>query len=434
MKTMKKLICLFLSMTLLIGGVLAVRAQNGVVSAPTPITALTTHCRWAVRCGSSYRNAPSIPTLAGDFLAVMSGKNLLKLDTKTGGIVQTAAMSETPSFSTVAPTYENGIVYCPLDDGTVEAFDFSSMEKLWSYHDERGGQSLTTVVYDDGCVYTGFWNNDDEPAAFVCLDASTGELLWRTEQIGGFYWASCAVDGDFVVFGRDDGTVFDDGDSELFAFDKKTGEIADRLPVIGDVRSAVVKSEENGRLYVVTKGGFLYSFVLSDGEFADVRSVSLGGASTCAPVICRNRLYVGVQDTVTGGHILVADADSLAEIYRAQTPGYPQNQALLTTAYGDTVYLYSTYNANPGGIVMLSDRAGQTEPHVKELFVPESGQTAFCISTVSADADGTLYYKNDSGVIFALENDHSLHTIVAFLRQFFEKLLTMIRSLRTIAS
>lgn len=431
---MKKLLCIFLSMVLLSGGILAVRAQNGVVSSLTPITSLTTRCRWAIRYGSSYRDAPSIPTVAGDFLAVMSGKNLLKLDTKTGETVQTAAMSETPSFSTVAPTAENGVVYCPIDDGTVEAFDFFSMEKLWSYRDERGGQSLTTVVYDDGHVYTGFWNNDDEPAAFVCLDASTGELLWRTEQIGGFYWASCAVDGDFVVFGRDDGTVFDDGDSELFAVNKKTGEITDRLSVIGDVRSAVVKSEENGRLYFVTKGGFLYSFVLSDGGFADVRSVSLGGASTCAPVICRNRLYVGVQDTVTGGHILVADADSLTEIYRAQTPGYPQNQALLTTAYGDTVYLYSTYNANPGGIVMLSDRAGQTEPHVKELFVPESGQTAFCISTVSADADGTLYYKNDSGVIFALENDHSLHTIAAFLRQFFEKLLTLRESLRTIAS
>ena len=431
---MKKLFCLFLSVTLLIGCVFAVRAQNGVVSSLTPITTLTTHCRWAVRCGTSYRDAPSIPVVAGDDLAVMSGKKLLKLDTKTGETMQAAAMSETPSFSTVAPTCENGVVYCPLDDGTVEAFDFSSMEKLWSYRDALGGQSLTTVVYDDGRVYTGFWNNDDEPAAYVCLDALTGELLWRTEQSGGFYWASCAVDGDSVVFGRDDGTVFDDGDSELFAVNKQTGEITDRLSVTGDVRSAVVKSEENGRLYVVTKGGFLYSFSLADGKFSDVRSVLLGGASTCAPVIYRSRLYVGVQDTVTGGHILVADADSLTEIYRAQTPGYPQNQALLTMAYGDTVYLYATYNANSGGIVMLSDRAGQTEMHVKELFVPESGQTGYCISTVSADRDGTLYYKNDSGVIFALENDHSFYTIAAFLRQFFEKLLTLRESLSTIAS
>ena len=100
--------------------------------------------------------------------------------------------------------------------------------------------------------------------------------------------------------------------------------------------------------------------------------------------------------------------------YNVSIPGYPQAAPLLSTAYenqdynGDgqadgRVYLYFTYNAKPGGIYMLSDEPGQTSGTAVELFRPASDQQEYCISTICADREGTLYYKNDSNYLMALE-------------------------------
>ena len=96
--------------------------------------------------------------------------------------------------------------------------------------------------------------------------------------------------------------------------------------------------------------------------------------------------------------------------------GYPQAGATLSTAYenedynGDgkpdgRVYLYFTYNIPPGGIYFLSDEPGQTEGKAEDLFVPEKKQQQYCISTICADSDGTLYYKNDSGYLMAISSN-----------------------------
>ena len=399
----------------------------GVTSGPTPVSAETTRVKWSVRFGTSYRDAPSVPADADGYLAVMMGKRLLKVSTADGSIVSEAGMSASPGLGYVAPTFQDGIVYCPLLGAVVEAFDFSSMTKLWSYTDALGGQSLTSVVYSDGLVFTGFWNNDDETAAYVCLDALTGELKWRIERGGGFYWAACAPIGDYVVFGGDDGTVYDDRQSEILAVKKSTGEISDSKTVTGDVRSAVTYNDANGRVYFVTKAGYLYSASFRDGKLSDLKEMYLGGASTATPVIYNGRVYVGVQSSARQGKIAVIDSETLHIIYTADMPGYPQNCVLLSSFYGDTAYIYTTYNAPPGGIMMMTDAAGQTVPSVSALFTPSDSQVNYSISPIIADSDGTLYYKNDSGYIFALENTSETDAARGILEKLYRLLLTILR-------
>lgn len=99
-------------------------------------------------------------------------------------------------------------------------------------------------------------------------------------------------------------------------------------------------------------------------------------------------------------------------IYKASTPGYPQAGPLVSTAFENStgkVYVYTTYNNNPGGIYIIEDSAGQTEPSANNgnLYVPETYQN-FCISTICADSEGTLYYKNDSGALIAVKSTAKL--------------------------
>ena len=62
-------------------------------------------------------------------------------------------------------------------------------------------------------------------------------------------------------------------------------------------------------------------------------------------------------------------------------------------------------NAYPGGIYMLEDSPGQTEGMAEEIFTPDTDQQQYSISTLCVDRDGTIYYKNDSNYLMAIEKN-----------------------------
>ncbi len=431
MKILKKMLSVILSVVLCFSAVFALAAESGagsrIASAKTPVSASQANLKWSIRLGKSYKDAPAPPIAVGDTLIVMSGKKLYKMSKETGKIIDTAAMDDTPSYSYTSPTYADGVIYCPLDNATVQAFDYETMTSLWVYHDPLGGQSLTEIVYDGGFLYTGFWNDEDADANYVCLNAEdeyktkTNEeksAVWTYTHKGGFYWAKCAVIGSRVIFGCDDGTVEADGKSLLISADKKSGNIKQTVEIKGDQRSGITYYD--GRIYFTTKAGLLYSVGVKSGGsliVSDVKSLSLGGASTSTPVIYSGRLYVGVQGNGFGkGTLAVIDSANMKKIYSATLNGYPQNTVLLSTAYESEdgkVYIYSTYNASPGGITVLSDASGQLSAKSEELFVPSGSMANFCICSVIADDDGTLFYKNDSGYIFAVENTENQTTDIS---------------------
>ena len=431
MKIFKKILSATLSVVLCFSAVSALAAESGagsrITSAKTPVSASQANLKWSIRLGKSYKDAPAPPIAVGDTLIVMSGKTLYKMSKETGKIIDTAAMEDTPSYSYTSPAYADGVIYCPLDNATVQAFDYETMTSLWVYHDPLGGQSLTEIVYDDGFLYTGFWNDEDADANYVCLNAEdedktkTNEeksAVWTYAHKGGFYWAKCAVIGSRVIFGSDDGTVEADGKSLLISADKKSGNIKQTIEIKGDQRSGITYYD--GRAYFTTKAGLLYSVGVKKGGsliVSDVKMLSLGGASTSTPVIYSGRIYVGVQGSGFGkGTLAVIDSANMKKIYSATLGGYPQNTVLLSTAYeseSGKVYIYSTYNASPGGITVLSDAPGQLSAKPEELFVPGGSMANFCICSVIADDDGTLFYKNDSGYIFAVENTEKQKTDIS---------------------
>lgn len=444
MKKTVKLLSVLLAAIIILSPVYAVAAgvaESGVTNVQTPVSSDGARLLWSRKFGSSYKNAPSTMAVVGSTLVVMSGKKMYKLHTESGETLGCADMTEPPSFGYTPPAVYDGVIYCPLENGTIQAFDYETLDFLWVYRDSLGGQSLSPIMYSDGCIYTGFWNDEDEYANFVCIDTENGADTngnaektgrWSYKSKGGFYWAGCAFSGDYVIVGTDDGTLYSNKPSRLMCFDKKSGQVCDTLDIIGDQRSGITANGD--MLYFVTKAGYLYGVRFENGSFdkKNVKRMMLGGASTSTPVIYGRLLFVGVQGAnMREGTVKAVGLDTFGTVSSASANGYPQNAVLISDAYlnsSDRLYVYSTYNAPPGGIDVFTFSSDGKFLERTELFVPPDGMTEYCISSIVCDENGTLFYKNDSGSIFAVgKRSYAERSFFALLRRLMKMILTCLR-------
>lgn len=391
-------------------------AEAAQTSSKTP--AFTSELLFSKQFGSNFRNSPTTPVVVDDTLIVVSGQKLYKLNAKTGDVISSMTLESKSPYAVVPPLYVNGVVYVQIYSGIVQAVDYDTMKSLWIYNDELGGQALCPITYSDGFIYTGFWNKETEYANFVCLSATDEntkseneekKATWTYKALGGFYWAGACVYGDYIIFGKDDGQDESEADSEILCLDKKSGKKISSLKTKGDIRSSVVYCDETDSFYVSGKSGYVLKFSLnSSGKLCNEKYFYADGEITSSPVIYNGRLYVGASKEKIG-EFIVLDAEKMTKIYSADMLGYPQSTALVSTGYekkNGKVYIYMTYNKNPGGITVFEDRAGQSEAVQRELFEPQGSCAQYCLSSVVASVDGTLYYQNDSGYIFAVNDSH----------------------------
>jgi outer membrane protein assembly factor BamB len=388
---MKRPVSVLICVLVLIGMLFAPCSALVTTAAP-PLKADDAQLLWKYVPGTDYLDAPSVPVYFEDKVYVMHHKSIDCLNASTGNVEKTGVMTASPSYAIVPVLCTDDMVYCPLGDGTVQAFARDTLISRWVYTDPLGGQALTDIVTDGTHVFTGFWNDEAEDAAFVCLDAATGTCLWRVTRRGGFYFAPCLVVGDTVLLGGDNGTG-GDGDGQLLCLDKATGETLDALTFSGDNRSAIVAYAD--ACYFTTKAGKLYKVRLQDGKLTLDKTVDLPGASTAAPIGYGGKLYLGVQKG-SAGAVLTLDADTLQTLQTVPVAGYPQAEMLLVD--GASPRLILTCNTPPGALYTLDPAAGSVEV----LYTPEKGSRNYCISSVQVMPDGTLLYKNDSGAVFAV--------------------------------
>lgn len=372
----------------------------GAAAPDTPTDPAHTILRWSLQLGKSYADAPSVPAYADGCIYITSKTTLYKLDAADGSILQTAATAADNGYATKPVCIADGTVFCPLEDGTVQAFDAQTLAPLWTAVAPHGGQPVTEIVYAAGCVYTGFWNDVAEDADFVCLDAATGALRWSVTRVGGFYGSGAAVENGRVYFGGDTGTGLADGKGRFECRDAATGQLLDSLTVSGDVRCTPALDAHT--LYFPTKAGLLYKVELTrSGTFYQAQTLELGGASTATPALADGKLYLGVQASGFGGVLAVIDIARFALLRTVETPGYPAC-APLALAQGDgKANVYFTCNTPPGALYLVTDGPDAADAAVT-LFTPPEGARNYCLSPVAPGDDGTLFYKNDSGYVFAV--------------------------------
>lgn len=409
--------------------------NNGITGTSTPTDASSAVQKWATRIGVGWEAAVTPPLILGNYLYVASGQFIYRLDKNTGDIVATSEqLAGNMVYAMIPLTYAEGMLFAQIGGGQIQAVSASSLKSIW-VSESLGGQTLSPITYKDGYIYTGTWNSETTAGSYFCLsvtdeDPSKGDEIkyctWKYNHKGGFYWAGSYASGDYLVFGSDDGAKEGNytNSAILYSVNTHTGILLDKLTGLnGDIRSTVVYND--GYVYFTTKGGSLYRVAMNaDGTFGRVDSYDLGGMATAAPIVYKGRIYVGVcgqgdRFGADGGHhfdVLKESSAGITLAYEVPIPGYPQAAPLLSTAYenqdfnGDgtadgRVYLYFTYNALPGGLYMLADEPGQTSGTAQELFRPSGDQQQYCISTICADRDGTLYYKNDSNYLMAIETN-----------------------------
>lgn len=423
--------------------------NNGVISAKTPTLRDNAVLSWAVKLGDGFNSgAVSCPILVEqdgvEYLIVYQGKTIYKVDALTGTVVAAGEMAGTSSFAINSPTFGDGMLFVALQGGQVQAFDAATLESLWLYRDPLAkvtSQPNCPITYDNGYVYTGFWNKETEDGNFVCLSATDEDptrtdeeklARWTYTAKGGYYWAGAYVCGDYLLVGADDGNDgYSSQTGKLLCLDPATGERMDEISTLhGDVRSSIAKAGE--RFYFTSKGGYFYSVSVSRTEtgwaLTELWELALennGGGipmSTSTPVVYNGRAYVGVSGSsqfanYSGHNITVIDLDHREIAYRVETKGYPQTSGLLTTGYMEEdgyVYVYFIENCTPGTVRVLRDRPRQTtaDPVDSEnggeaayaLFTPVGAQAQYAICSPIADQYGTLYFKNDSGWLMALSS------------------------------
>ena len=421
--------------------------NNGVTDAKTPTSAETAELYWAtsVATGGQANGAPGTPIIVNGELYTYSGKELLRLDSETGEVLARGEMQGSSSFAITPPAYAEGMIFVALGGGKVQAFNALTLESLWLYTDSLGietgsNQPNCPITYSNGCIYTGFWNSEEAAAHMVCLTITDEDPsqpleakmpLWVRTQSGGFYWAGTLATDNYVLVGTEDGEKGNESQtSSLLSLNPISGALLDSIDGLnGDVRSTVSYDVATDSYYFTSSNGSFYSVkVKENGRFVSdsLKEINLGGRSVSTPVIHNGRAYVGVQGAAQfkmydGHHIAVIDLATWSTAYTANTKGFPQTSGLLTTGYGDEVYVYFADNYTPGSLRVIRDKPGQTKlaDPVSEtytsggkritvdncapvLFTPQGNLAQYCIASPVADKDGTIYMKNDSNHIFAI--------------------------------
>lgn len=411
----------------------------GITNAKTPYAPEDTELLWAVKHGTGWAAAPGSPIMVDGDIYTYSGSTIRRLNSMTGEVVTEGTMVDKSSYSIVPMTYGDGMVFVGLSGGKIQAFNAKTLESLWVYTDELGGQPNCPITYKDGYIYAGFWNSEDRNANFACINtvdedhASTTEAKyasWTYTRAGGFYWAGAYVTDKLAIVGTDDGAGgYDTNGAALLVFDRFTGEKLDAHEGIrGDLRSNVSHDPQSDRVFFTTKGGILGNAQIDwdTGKILDYKEVVIKDAqgnanamSTCTPSVYNGRIYIGVAGTsqfgANSGHgIAVYNLNgdgSMTQAYVYAIVGYPQTSAMVSTAYSaedGSVYIYLPYNYTPGGISVLKDKPGQTAPVTttgsgySEVFTPAGSLAQYCICSTIADQYGTIYYKNDSCYMMAI--------------------------------
>lgn len=396
-----------------------------ITDARTPTGAETTVAKWVKQVATGYTNSPSVQIIVDNALITMTtGKQILKLDLQTGETLASGTLTAATNWGYTPPTYADGLIFCPLSGGTVEAVDAKTLESVWVFTDALGGQALSAITYSDGYLYTGFWNGEAKDANYVCVNSADGSLVWSKTVTGGFYWAGSVAVGDTLIVGTDDGASGYTGDSHLLALNIKDGAVISDLTLTGcgDQRSAIAYSEEYGRVYFTTKNGYLCSARLdaASGGLSDLISVKQASQSTSTPIVYGDKVYFcagsGVSSGTGGaGNFVAADAETLEQLYAVALLAYPQGSALMSTAYYETegrLYFYTTYNGKPGGLSLIKVDPSQDTAEGAELIeiYDAAGHEQFCITSPICGRDGTIYYKNDSGCVFAVGTNNAYLT------------------------
>ena len=402
-------------------------SADKVTEAPVPTK--DAEAKWVatLKSSSEWNTSVSDPLLVGDFVYIAVGSKLYKMDVDTGKTVESGEAALAAAIdSTSRMVYVNGLILVPLSSGRLQALTVDTLSTKWVTDALPNGtqgnqQSISSVTVRDGYAYFGSadadWSNS-YGGYLLCVRLTDGQVMWNKANGNsvGYYWSGMVFTGSYGVIADDSGTVS--------VIDPATGDVVSTLKVADRVRSTVVA--DGSTLYVASNDGVLHKLaVAADGTLSEVSSVKFGASSTSTPVLANGKIVVGgtTEDFFKGGYqgkyeyhygqIAVIDAATMTventvckadgsyiRQYGYDAGGDVKSQPIVSVQDGQT-YVYFTSNNNPGGIYRY--RVGDEEAEL--LYTPDTANQNYCMSSISVGSDGSLYYTNDSGKLFAIKGN-----------------------------
>lgn len=385
------------------------------------------HAQWILppETIGTYPSVVSHQVISGDYVYFVRGNTLYKAQRATGEIVGQATLDSTLSHTT-RPLVVNGLVVVATDDGHLTAFSLDSLERVWRSEDLSGAsayQTLATLTasHDGTSVVTGFTQMQSGKGSrgdFVCVDLTDGSIKWalrgsEEQKSSGYCGSGAAAAGSDFIVGNESGDVV--------LLDGKTGSVKSKLNLGSSVRAGVISYQVNsetgdGTYSTVTHDGTLHVFEKCGSELVARGSVKFAGSSSSTPTIAGGKAFVGgmvdLEDKGQSGVLSVINLDTL-KIERTVHAGEGEvNGAPLVSQQGEKTYVYFTVNDPVGGVWRYvlgdSDVSGQNTSDrdaLTHIYVPEDAYKNFGTSPVICDAQGNLYYTNNSGALFSLTAD-----------------------------
>lgn len=312
--------------------------------------------------------------------------------------------------STCRMAYTDGVIVIPLSNGRLQGVSATEMKTLWvSGAIASGAQNISTVTASGGMVFTGTANSLDSSynaatGTFFGINAITGERVWANEEANtGFYWSGACKVGSVLLYGNDAGV--------LTAVDPATGKTVSTLKLSSAIRSTVISNSAETEAYVTTNDGTLHKIsVAPNGSLSELDTASFANKSTSTATLFQGNLFVGGGAADYTGTLSVVDAATMQIKHSVSLPFEAKSAPLVAKAADGNTYAYFTCNGaetNASGELTSGGGAWvyclETNTATK-LFEATGDMANWCTKSIVMGPDGTLYWTNDSGTLFALAN------------------------------
>ena len=389
------------------------------VSTPTGALASSWTFDWKAYSGATFANASEPIVVNGNvYLAV--NKRLLMIDAASGEMLAESNLKTAIGYTT-RPIYTNGLIIVPLDGGAVQALTADSLTTVWVTDPvSKSAQSNSQLTVDGNYLYVGTVDVDFGSGIYnnghlTRINILTGAVSWQHVNADeGYYWTGATVGEDFILVPTSAGTV------EMLS--RSSGSLIGSVSVGAIVNSSCVLSTDGRHAYLISRDGKLHVLAISDGSSRDAdaasriteeRVVDLGlTGCACMPTLYDGKLIVGGE--VSGGSALaIVDLESdfastlISSADGSALPGGGIKGAPLVSAQADGTFVYFTVNyAETSDYVNHTTGGGVYRYKLDDAEATgafsATGHNDYCDSPIACDAQGNLYYINDSGTLFKL--------------------------------
>ena len=228
--------------------------NNAVGKYKTPIAQETTEPAWVKQFGDpvsgmgGWNYAPNTPIIVDGELITTSAKSIQRISISTGKVNKTGELDFAVNWGYTPITYEEinedqGVLFCPLAGGSIEAVDRDSLEKIWTF-------SMATVSFRMGSdgVYS-YYNNKLFVAGYL---AEKYFPVLKKHECNGVSYCDALVAAHIDKYGEDAvkdnlDITYDTGKqvavvNKMFGSSTKAELYKRNTRVTGDLSSSVVQN------------------------------------------------------------------------------------------------------------------------------------------------------------------------------------------------